>query len=631
MGSTKSELLHPLKKGKPIKLLLTFLPHNSKSKKKMFKFKAAKQAALNRSCFGEFPVKMLNVSYPIRHRFAPAWRSAVFLLFIIVFSFSAESAILANHNKRGLRTSSINGVLRLKDEQIDLGTAALILSREWGAQKTTHVYRRKIDDMAEEILKKLKQERLPVDYRAIPVINEYLFNELGFSSVETADNPEDLFLHVVLEKKRGYCLSLSVLYLSIAERLGLPMYGVVVPGHFFVRYDDGHRRYNIETTSRGGIAEDDHYIEEFTPPENPKMLYMKNLTNKQTLGCFFNNLGNSYSEVGDIDKAFEVLLQAVRINPLLSEAKMNLGNIYLQKKMPHQAIEQYEQALSIIVNDAKAMNNLGSAYMQLGHYRKAESYYRTALDLDPEYVDLRRNLANALQMQGKYESAISQLKAAVVLNPQDAQSFMLLGQCCRKIKDFPGAEKYLTRAITLDDSLALARVSLGYIYLDQNRLQMAREAFETAVQSDPALPQAYFGLAQICNRQDRTDDEIYYYETALSYDPHMIEAMQNLGNAFIRQKNYPAAVETFQSAILIYPKNSDLHYNLAVAHAKMEQHERAVVQFSEAITLDAGHAMAYNGIAISHYHLGNKQLAGTYARKAKALGYDVQQELLNLK
>ncbi|MHC4951794.1 MAG: tetratricopeptide repeat protein, partial [Planctomycetota bacterium] len=75
----------------------------------------------------------------------------------------------------------------------------------------------------------------------------------------------------------------------------------------------------------------------------------------------------------------------------------------------------------------------------------------------------------------------------------------------------------------------------------------------------------------------------------------------------------------------------DLHYNLAVTYAKLDRHQEAVDEFSEAIALSPDNAPAHNGIAISYYHLGEKELAGTYARKAKALGFDVQQELLNLK
>ena len=590
-----------------------------------------KQAASNKSYFEESQSRMFNRTSDKIRKFIAARQTP--LLFLIILSFFvsvAESAMLANRDKRGLRTYTIEGVLRLSEDEIDIGTAALILSREWGTQRTTHVYRRKIDDMAEAILEKLKEKHLPLDHRAIGIINRYLFDELDFTAVDTAENPNDLFLHVVLEKKSGYCLSLSVLYLSIAERLGLPIYGVVVPGHFFVRYDDGQRQFNIETTSKGAVADDEHYITEFNPPNNPRTLYMKNLTKKQTLGCFFNNLGNSYMEVGDTDKAFEVLLRAIQINPLLSEANMNLGNVYLKKKMPLQAVEQYEKALTIIGNDAKAMNNLASAYMQLGDYPKAESYYRTALSLDPEYVDVYRNLANAMQMQGRYEDAISQLKAAVVLNPDDVNSFLLLGQICRQTKQFPDAEKYLLRALALDPLLSAASVSLGYVYLDQGRLQWAESTFQKALFHKKALPQAHFGLAQIYFQQGQTDREIQSYETALAYDPYMVAGLQNLGNAYIRQGNESAAVVAFQQAIEVDPQNTDLHYNLAVTYAKMQEHQQAVTEFSEAIKLDPTNAAAYNGIAISYYHLGQKGPAGTNARKAEALGFEVQDALLKL-
>lgn len=557
----------------------------------------------------------------------------ILLLLVVLSPLAniAESAILANRDKRGLRTYTIEGVLRLPEDEIDIGTAALILSREWGTQRTTHVYRRKIDNMSEAILAKLKEKHIPLDHRAINIINHYLFKELGFSSVDTAENPDDLFLHVVLEKKSGYCLSLSVLYLSIAERLGLPVYGVVVPGHFFVRYDDGKRRLNIETTSNGGSANDEHYLSKFSPPNSPRTLYMKNLTKKQTLGCFFNNLGNSYMKVGDTDKAFEVLLRAVQINPLLSEANMNLGNVYLKKKMPLQAVEQYEKALTIISNDAKAMNNLASAYMQLADYPRAESYYKTAMALDPEYIDVYRNLANAIQMQGRYEEAVGQLKAAVVLNPDDVNSFLLLGQICRQTEQFPDAEKYLLKALALDPLLSAANVSLGYVYLDQGRLQWAESTFQKALFHKDALPQAHFGLAQIYFQKDQLDREIQSYETALAYDPYMVAGLQNLGNAYVRQGNESAAVVAFQQAIEVEPQNTDLHYNLAVTYAKMKKHQQAVKEFSEAIALDSANAAAYNGIAISYYHLGNKELTATNARKAKAMGFDVQDALLKLK
>ncbi|RKY04279.1 MAG: hypothetical protein DRP66_11950, partial [Planctomycetota bacterium] len=115
---------------------------------------------------------------------------------------------LANTGKDGLRFFTIDKILTLEDDQIDIGTAALLLSRKWSNAKSVHRYRGKLDDMADDILRQLKKKGIvKVDYRAVAVINDYLYNEKGFASIPTADNPEDLFLHNVLDTRRGYCLS----------------------------------------------------------------------------------------------------------------------------------------------------------------------------------------------------------------------------------------------------------------------------------------------------------------------------------------------------------------------------------------------------------------------------------------
>jgi tetratricopeptide (TPR) repeat protein len=553
---------------------------------------------------------------------------ALLLLFMLPLIADADAAILANNNKRGLRAYTIEGVLRLQDDEVDLGTAALILSRDWGTPKTSHVYRRKIDDMAEEILKRLKDEHIPTDYRAIPIINSYLFDELGFTAVDNADDPDDLFLHVVLERKRGYCLSLSVLYLAIAERVGLPVYGVVVPGHFFVRYDDGSRRYNIETTSNGAMAPDEHYIERFKPPKQLKSLYMKNLTKKQTLGCFFNNLGNCYLAVGETEKAFDILTNAVEINPLLSEAHMNLGNIYLQKQMPHKAIAKYEEALSILGRDATAFGNLGTAYLQLDEYQKAESYYNTALSIDPENVNTGRNLARALFMQDKNEAAVAQLQDVLRARPDDLESRVLLGQIRQKQGDLDEAIRQFEQVIRYDASNAPARQALGYLFLEIKEPAAALRQFEAVLDYHGDDVRSLFGMAQSFHAMEKTDDEIWAYEKVLALSPDMVPALQNVGNAYLKKNMDDKAVSIYRKAVQLEPENADLQYNFAIVLAKMENHKEAVTAFLKAIRLNPQRAEAYHGIAVSYYQLGDYEFAKIYAQKAKAMGIDVEEILL---
>ncbi|MHC5073985.1 MAG: transglutaminase family protein, partial [Planctomycetota bacterium] len=150
-------------------------------------------------------------------------------------SFSLEP--LANKDNSGLYARSIEQMLRLEPHEIDLAISALIISEEWSDLVQGRRYQTDLEDMAREIQERIEQRNLTGNHRAIEVINNYLFEELGFTSVDKAHRPEDLFIHTVMDNRQGYCLSLSILYLTIGERLGLPLYGVVVPSHFFIRYD----------------------------------------------------------------------------------------------------------------------------------------------------------------------------------------------------------------------------------------------------------------------------------------------------------------------------------------------------------------------------------------------------------
>lgn len=536
---------------------------------------------------------------------------------------------LANDGRIGLNIYyDIDKILRMDDEQIDLATASLILSRQWGTTNPILRYRGEIDDMAKAVLERMYDRSIPADFRALTVINRYLFDELGFETVETADNPDDLFLHTVIEQRRGYCLSLSVLYLSIAERIGLPVYGVVVPGHFFVRYDDGRRRYNIETTSRGATPEDAHYIKKFSPPDFDGSIYMQNLTKVQTLGCFFNNLGNSYSDIGDQDMAQLQLERAVKINPALAEAHTNLGNIYLLKSYPQQAVDQYQLALRVLPEDPKIHNNLGNAYSRLEHYNKAVSHYLSAIRYDKEFVDAYVNLASTYMKQGQHRKGLTQLKLALSIDDQNPDIYRQTGDIYYDLKDYNSAITSYMKSLYFEPRQPHATLNLGYCYLNKELYDNSVDYFSRAIHIDSSLVNAYFGLASAYSKKGLRDFEIRTYEALLQVAPNTAAALQNLANAYQLDKRYEDALVLYEKALSLEPMNTNLYYNTGVALVNLKNYEDASAYYEKAVELDYKHAGAHNGLAICLYMMNEKALAYKHAKIAKQLGYDVQPELL---
>jgi tetratricopeptide (TPR) repeat protein len=528
---------------------------------------------------------------------------------ILVLLFTGAECLgryepLANEDKTGLYVRSIESMLRLEADEVDLATAVLIISEQWNDNVMGRRYVSVIDDMAYEVRERLKAKGLKANYRAIPVINKYLFDELGFKSVKEASEPKDLFLHSVLDNKRGYCLSLSILYLSLAERLGLALYGVVVPGHFFVRYDDGQVRFNIETTGEGGSASDEHYINKFKVPDgigaskrtlsrlgNP--IYMQNLDKMQTLGCFFNNLGNSYIDVGNIEQALVALERAVEINPSLAECRTNLGNIYLKKDRIEDAINQYRTALQINPADAKTHNNLGNAYTKAGRLGDAISEYSESLELDPNFTEVYTNLSVVYCEKKMFATAESVLKEAIAIEPRKGGFY----------------------------------INLGNVYNQMGQCEKAIIQYNRALKLTSDTAEAHYGMGLCYNKLGMVDDEIRAYEEALSIEPDMIAALANLGNAYFAKADYDAAIEQYKKAVRIKPDDPAIHYNLGAAHSNKADYQKAVAEHLRAVELEPEMADAHNGLAFAYYKLEEYERAYKHIKIAEQLGAETNEEL----
>ncbi|MGD0573132.1 MAG: tetratricopeptide repeat protein [Sedimentisphaerales bacterium] len=411
---------------------------------------------------------------------------------------------LANANLDGLYAKSIDEVLRLPPEQIDLGTSALIVSEAWSDMVAGRRYQQQLDDIATEIRSQLKTKNAPMGVAAIPIINDYLFNELKFKTINKATDPYDLFLHSVMDRHQGYCLSLSVLYLAIGERLGLPLYGVVVPGHFFVRYDDGKTRFNIEATHQGNSAPDSYYLEQFNVPKTGT-IYMTNLNKRQTLGCFFNNLGNVYKDINNVNQAMASMQWAVYINPSLAESRMNLGNIYLLKNRVDDAITEYQAATKISPDDAKSHYNLGNAYQRREWFNDAINEYTAAIRLDPNVAEAYLGMGVCYDKLNQPENEIDAYFKALAVNPNMYEAMANLGNVYFNKGDFDAAIEQYSRAARVKPDNAEIYYQLGVAYFQKGDYANAIRSHLKTVELAPKMADAHYALG------------LAYYKTA-DYD-----------------------------------------------------------------------------------------------------------------
>jgi tetratricopeptide (TPR) repeat protein len=549
---------------------------------------------------------------------------------LLIFSAAAAFGAGQTFQKRpGLYVISVEKALNLPEDDIDLATAVLLVGKRWDPSINIDYYRNKVDQLASTVISRLNGRGPMYNSReTIDIINKLLFDELGFKPIDNADNPQDLFLHTVLDNKRGYCLSLSILYLSIAERLGMPISGVVVPGHFFVRYSDGTQKINIETTQKGANAPDKHYITEFKiPTDDRKTIYLNNLGKKETIGCFFNNLANIYFNLDDLDNAYYYQQKAVEITPLLAEARTNLGNILLKKDMVDMAIEQYTTAIKINSQDAKTHHNLGNAYRKKELFDRAVEQYNIALKLDPNYIEIYKGLAQAYHSQGLTEKAIVILNKAIDVNSRDPDIYTTLGGIYQDKQNYYEAISKYRLALVLKSDSVPAAYGLAYAYFQNQMYYDAIEQFRTVLYYEPDNAKAHFGLALAYNKLGWTEDETEAYQKAVKADPQMAPAWQNLAQIYMTQKQYTRAIEAYQQVIKISP-SADIFYNVAVAYSSQKLNSQAEQYYLKAVELNPDYPEAHNNLAITLYMLKKYESALEHALTAKKLGFNVSEDLI---
>jgi len=197
----------------------------------------------------------------------------------------------------------------------------------------------RLDNLAEQIESQLTPGASGLDF--IKTCNELLFEVLQFrGNEEEYYDPRNSCLNSVLMRRLGIPISLSVVYMEIARRLGRPIYGVGLPGHFIVAYEDAQERYWIDPFHAGRILSfaDCAAVAKQTSGvdlrSNPAVLAPVSM--RQILVRMLSNLKAIYLRGEAFDKARQVLDILIDAMPEYAEEYRHRGLVHL-RQLNHRA------------------------------------------------------------------------------------------------------------------------------------------------------------------------------------------------------------------------------------------------------------------------------------------------------
>jgi regulator of sirC expression with transglutaminase-like and TPR domain len=261
---------------------------------------------------------------------------------------------------------------RLDDESVPLLGTALLIARDEYPDLDPDLY----DTLLHSHTGHLRQEidaieRWPLKMQAI---NRHLFEELGYAgNHDEYYDPRNSYINEVFERRLGNPISLAMVQMEVARRLGVPLDGVSFPGHFLVRLpvDDGV--LVMDPFNRGRPLDADELRQRASP-----------------------HLGGDFPD----DEALHQILNPASNRAILMRVLRNLHGVYSESGDWERAVRCADRILKLSPDNPDALRDRGLGYLELGHRHGAQLDLGRYLQRNPRAPDAASVRESLIELGG---------------------------------------------------------------------------------------------------------------------------------------------------------------------------------------------------------------------------------------
>jgi regulator of sirC expression with transglutaminase-like and TPR domain len=246
---------------------------------------------------------------------------------------------------------------RASDDGLDLLTGALLIARDAHPGLDLAEQSARLDELAKPLAGR-GLSRFPPTVQA-RLLSDYLYVVCGFHGAK-ADyyEPRNSFLNEVLDRKTGIPITLAVVYIEVARRLGVAALGVGFPGHFLVRLGGAPGDPSVERNEptivdpfqQGRLLDSDALAgllrrANVRAPLSTEMLAPART--RHIVARMLMNLRGIYTARGDGARLLLTLDRLIDLLPDLSSELIERAKLYEKLGAPGAALSDYERYLSV--------------------------------------------------------------------------------------------------------------------------------------------------------------------------------------------------------------------------------------------------------------------------------------------
>lgn len=239
-----------------------------------------------------------------------------------------------------------------QDDSIPLFEAALAIAQDAEPQLDLAATQAEVDILAARLQRRLAPDASSV--QKLRLLNHFFYRELGFAgNVNNYYDPDNSYLHRVLSTRRGIPISLAVIYMELAQQIGLNVRGVSFPGHFLMKLsvqsgDIVLDPFNGTSLSREELEErlEPYFEQQSYPGAIPLSYYLHSAHPREILVRMLRNLKTLFLDNMRWQRVLSVQQRLLILLPDEITERRDRGLAYANLECPQAALLDLEAYLA---------------------------------------------------------------------------------------------------------------------------------------------------------------------------------------------------------------------------------------------------------------------------------------------
>jgi regulator of sirC expression with transglutaminase-like and TPR domain len=261
------------------------------------------------------------------------------------------------------------------DATLSLTEAAVSIGQDEYPELDPQAVLADLDALGERLKRRIPADAVPV--QKLRFLNRYFFQELGFAgNVNDYYASANSYLHELLRTRRGIPISMAVLYIELAQQIGLTARGVAFPGHFLVKVRMPQGEVILDPFTGHSLSRDE--LEERLVPY------------KRRQGL-----------LGEFDMPLGLFLQSASPREVVARMLRNLKEVHRAAEDWAHLLAVQQRLVVLLPRDWDERRDRGLTHAELGAWDAAADDLDAYLDHSPQAADRRAIAERAAELRAQ--------------------------------------------------------------------------------------------------------------------------------------------------------------------------------------------------------------------------------------